>query len=160
MTLLALATSGCTHLAVEPDRLVTKSTSHALPGATYSLPMLQYDLTVTRTLSACPDLFKINGRAGSAANEYWSDDLSIDLAATAVPNQISGERYRINYSKLDSWMKTTSFTIEYQPGGGDLLKSVNVAVDDRTGEVAGNVVKAGIAIAGVASGPAGAATAG
>lgn len=160
LSLVVFATSGCTHLAVEPDRLVTRSTAYALPGATYSLPMLQYDLTVTRTLSACPDEFRINGVAGSTARHYWSDDLSIDLAATAVPNQISGERYRINYSKLDSWMKTTSFTIEYQPGGSDLLKSVNVAVDDKTGEVVGNVVKAGIAIAGIASGPAGAATAG
>ncbi|MEO6214842.1 MAG: hypothetical protein ABIO86_02330 [Sphingomonas sp.] len=156
-SLIALGATGCTHLAVSPDRIVTADHDLALPGATYSLPMLQYDVTVTRTLTACPTKVEIPAGADGVKGVFWTDDLAVDLGVTAVANQISGERYRINYSKLDSWMKTTSFTIEYQPGGGDLLKSVNVSVEDHSGEVVGNVVKAGLAVASVAAGPAGAA---
>lgn len=155
---LSLTIGACTHLAVGPDRLVTADRSTALPGATYSLPMLQYDLKLQRTVTACPEEVSIPGSGGSQST-FWTGDLAINLEVTAVANQIPGERYWIDYSKLDSWMKTTSFNLEYQPGGTDLLKSVNVSVEDHTGEVVGNVVKAGIAVAGVAAGPAGTAAA-
>lgn len=157
--LLALSVGGCTHLAVTPDRLVSDNRDKALSGVTYSLPMLQFDLAVTRTLTACPVPVVIESSAVDAGGTFWSDDLAVDLEVSAVANQISGERYRIDYSKLDSAFKTTSFTIEYQPGGGDLLKSVNVSVEDHTGEVIGNVVKAGLAVAATAANPAGAAAA-
>ena len=124
----------------------------------YSLPMLQYDMKVSRTLTACPEAIELPAGSNGIAGHYRTDGAVVELAVTATGAQIPGERYRVDYSKLDSAFKTTSFTIEYQPGS-DLLKSVNVSVEDHTGEVIANTVKAGLAIASVAAGPAGVAAA-
>ncbi|MGQ2941865.1 MAG: hypothetical protein ACT6Q7_10195 [Blastomonas fulva] len=148
-----LAISGCTHLSVVPDRSVTGTPDQALSGVPYALPMLQYDVAVSRTLTGCPEPVRIEGDA--ADGQFWKGSVAVELAATATPNQIAGERYLINYSKLDGALKTTNFSIEYQPGT-EILKGLNVSVEDHSGEVVGNVVKAGLAVAAVASGPAGA----
>lgn len=151
------AMTGCTHLSVVPDRSVSADPGMALSGAPYALPMLQYEVAVTRTLTACPEPVKITGNA--ADRQFWRGAVAIELAATATPTQIAGERYLINYSKLDGALKTTNFAIEYQ-SGTDILKGINVSVEDNSGEVAANVVKTGLAVVAVASGPAGAAVIG
>jgi len=153
----AIALAGCTHLSVVPDRSVSADPSMALSGAPYALPMLQYEVAATRTLTACPEQVKIGGDATDG--QFWRGAVAIELAATATPTQIAGERYLIDYSKLDGALKTTNFAIDYQPGT-DILKGINVSVEDHSGEVAGNVVKTGLAVVAVATGPAGAAVIG
>lgn len=144
---LILSATGCTRLSVTPDRIRSDGQGKALSGVSYALPMLQYDLKTTRTLTGCPA--EVEWAPG-----VYVGSLALSLEVEAKPEAIEGERYRINYSKLDSWMKTTSFTIEYH-ANSELLKSVNVSIEDKSGEVIGNVVKAGLAVAAVASGPAG-----
>ncbi|MFM9977861.1 MAG: hypothetical protein ACKVOP_07445 [Sphingomonadaceae bacterium] len=153
----AFAINGCTHLSVVPDRSVSGDPAMALSGTPYALPMLQYDVAVTRTLTACPEQVKISG--DTADGQFWRAAVAVELSATATAKQIEGERYLINYSKLDGALKTTNFAIEYQPGT-EILKGINVSVEDHSGEVVGNVVKTGLAVAAVVSGPAGAAVIG
>lgn len=157
LCLAAILTNGCTSLAVTPDRVKSDGYGHAVSGIPYALPMLQYDVKAVRTLSACPELIGLPG-ADRPMPAIWAGDIAFELEVTAVGSQVTGERYRVDYSKLDSAFKTTSFAIEYHPGS-ELLKSVNASADDRTGEIIGNTVKAGLAIASVAAGPAGVATA-
>ncbi|MFS2110626.1 hypothetical protein ACCC88_13110 [Sphingomonas sp. Sphisp140] len=154
---VALALAGCTHLSVVPDRSVSRDPAMALSGAPYALPMLQYEVAVTRTLTACPEPVSIDG--DPADGRYWRGAVAVELSATATPTQIAGERYLIDYSKLDGALKTTNFAIEYQPGT-EILKGINVSVEDHSGEVAGNVVKTGLAVVAIATGPAGAAAIG
>ncbi len=149
---MALVLAGCTSLSVIPDRVVSKESSMALSGMSYALPMLQYEVEATRLLAACPEPLKIEGDTSGV--EVWSGRIAVELDAKATPTQIAGERYAIDYSKLDSWLKTTNFTIEYQPGT-DILKGINVSVADQSGELIGGVVKTGLTIAAVASGPPG-----
>jgi hypothetical protein len=126
----------------------------ALSGAPYALPMLQYELELSRILSACPQQVKITGDAADGV--FWRDELAFELSATAKPTHIAGERYLVDYSKLDGWLKTTNFAIEYQPGT-DILKGINVSIADQSGDVTANIVKAGLTVAAVASGAPGAA---
>lgn len=149
----AIALSGCTSLSVIPDRVVSAGSKTALSGMTYALPMLQYEVEATRLLASCPEPVKIEGDA--SGQEVWSGRIAVELDAKATPSQIAGERYAIDYSKLDGWLKTTNFAIEYQPGT-DILKGINVSVADQSGELVGGVVKTGLTVAAVASGPAGA----
>lgn len=149
----SIALAGCTSLSVIPDRAISSGSKTALSGMTYALPMLQYEVEATRLLASCPEPVKIEG--DTSGREIWSGRIAVELDAKAKPSQIAGERYAIDYSKLDGWLKTTSFAIEYQPGT-DILKGINVSVADQSGELVGGVVKTGLTIAAVASGPAGA----
>lgn len=153
-TVALAALTGCTSLSVMPDRVFSADRGMALSGAPYALPMLQYKIEATRILSACPQPVTIEGHP--ASGKFWSGQIALEMEAIANPTQIAGERYLVNYSKLDSWFKTTNFAVEYQPGT-DILKSINVSAQDNTGEIAGNVLKAGLTVAAAASGPAGAA---
>src|SRR4051794_33573538 len=103
LAMVSFGLTSCTHLAVSRDLVYTDKPMQALSGVSYSLPMLQYDLTVSRTLVACPTGVDFKTSAGGTVT-FWSDDMAIELAATAVANQIPGERYWVDYSKLDSWM--------------------------------------------------------
>ncbi|MFO6448130.1 hypothetical protein ACLBKU_13420 [Erythrobacter sp. NE805] len=147
-----LAMTGCTSLSVIPDRVVSAQPRMALSGTPYALPMLQYEVEATRILSACPQPIAIAGHPKDG--QFWTGQLAVELGATAKPTQIAGERYLIDHSKLDSFLKTTSFAIEYQPGT-EILKGINVSIADQSGEVAGTLLKAGLTVAAVAAGPAG-----
>lgn len=151
---LGLAAAGCTHLAITPDRVVGDNANQAVSGVPYSLPMLQYEMKISRTLTACPEVVELPAGDDGRVGKYRTDGTQLALGVTATGALIPGERYRVDYSKLDSAFKTTSFAIEYQTGS-DLLKSVNVSVEDHTGEVIANTVKAGLAATSVLAGPPG-----
>lgn len=148
----ALVLAGCAHLDTQPERRITATTGTALAGITYSLPMVQYEITATRTLTECPDAIVFKKQPTG----LYNGKLKIEAKAEAKTEHIAGERYRIDHIQLNGLFKTSNFAIEYQPGGSDLLKSINATVEDHSAEVIGNAVKAGLAIYAVASGPAGA----
>lgn len=147
--MLAAGLAACqTNLRIYPD-VDRTALSEALPNPTYALPMVQFDLTVTYTLAACPS---------------WSDPktgvpakpLDIEVEVKSTKRYAALERYAIDYRALGNGLKTTDFAMESWPGGG--LKSINAAVDDQTGEFVGGAVKLGVSIASLAAGnPAGAA---
>ncbi|MCG2841207.1 hypothetical protein L6Q21_09470 [Sandaracinobacter sp. RS1-74] len=130
--------AGCTSLSTTADRS-TGATNKALVGVPYSLPMLQYDIKITRTLAQCVDpTTKIPA-------------LKFTMTAEATPHYVAGETFVIDYRRLAGFTKITSFAIEYQESS-NILKSINATAEDRTAEIIGNTVKTAVGIASLAAG--------
>jgi hypothetical protein len=140
--------AACTHVATEPGRKFT-APSEALGGASYSLPMLQYDLSVTRTLVACPAAKMFDDLA------YVDPTLTFQIEAAAKGRYTKGESYAIDYRQLSSWTKISSFSLETHPNG--TLKAFNASADDQSGDILKDVTKTAILVSSLASGPASAA---
>lgn len=108
-------------------------------GVPYSLPMAQFQVTLKRQLSQCEDKDKKHA-------------IGFVTTAAAEPVYIAGETYLIDYSKLSSAMKTSSFEIENHEETGT-LKSINAKSADKSKEIVAGVVgislKVGSLIAGV-----------
>ena len=141
--------SGCaTHLASTPNRDVTDRTQ-AIVGTTYTLPMLQFDVTLTRAISACPTLVDISAaKVGGAPLAVGTLELSVK--GEGKEHFSRGESYTTDFRELVSPFRTTAFAIEtYETG---VLKSVNVSADDKTDEVIKEGVKFTLAAAAVAGG--------
>lgn len=137
---LALATlSGCTSLHTSTD-VTTAASNVAVTGVPYSLPMLQYEVKITRALAQCVD-----------PADKKSDALKFAMTIEAAPHFVAGETFVIDYRKLSNFTKISSFSIEYQEKS-NILKSINASVEDRTAEIAGNVIKSAIGIASLAGG--------
>ena len=145
--LLSLAVCGllgaCTHLSSGPDRHVT-GPQQALTGATYSLPMLQYQLTLTRTLTGCPMPVPVLGV------DLIEPSLTFKTEAKATSRYVRGESFVVDYGALSSVFKTSSFAIERYPSG--TLKSLNAAAEDLTGDILKDAVKTAIQTAAIVTG--------
>jgi len=109
----------------------------AAEGIEYRLPMLQYVITGTYSLTGC------------APNDQGVLPLHLDMTATAT--MIEGEARVIPYSSLGASFKTTSFNIEFWDDTR-LVKSINAAATDKGPEIAANVLKTSVAIARMAVG--------
>lgn len=157
-TTAALALSACkTTIQSIPDTAYTPKDGSAIVGGTYALPMLTFDITVTRTLSGCGSLVALppviaTDKEGKPLDIQFGGP-TFAVAGTAKPQMIAGQRYRYNPARLTAMSKTTNFKMTYHKDG-DLLKGINSTVDDQTGEIIGNVVKVGLAAASVIAGPA------
>lgn len=132
--LCALLTSSCAgSLQTSPNIYRTDRLSGALQGATYSLPRLQYEVTVDRYLASCPD-------------ERDSDGNPTRLAfATEVNAETSyqpGESYVVDFSHLAGIARTASFGIEKYSDG--TLKSIGVQGEDQTGQIIQDLTKAAL----------------
>lgn len=149
-TSAAILLAGCaTHLSTSPDRDVT-APGLAVAGTPYSLPMLQYDITLTRSLTACPTLTEF--QAGGAPLATGSVGLAVK--AEVKPHYIPGESYTVDFSTLASPFRTSAFAIETYESG--TLKSINVSGEDKTDEVIKDSVKLGLAVVSLAGGNPGA----
>jgi trimeric autotransporter adhesin len=127
-----------------------------LVGATYSLPMLAYDLKINRSLAACPapvSLVVGDDVTPTVTSSVWSGEIDIKTEVQAAALSLPGERFRYDPGKLKAISKTTAFKMTYHPGG-DRLAGINATLDDQTGAILGDVAKVGLAIASVALGPA------
>ena len=128
-----------------------------LVGATYSLPMLTYEMKIARALAACPApvTFKLaSGEEYKAPDDgVWSGDFDVRVAVQAVAGSAPGERFRYDPGKLKAISKTTAFKMTYHPGG-DRLAGINATLDDQSGAILGDFAKVGLAVASVALGPA------
>ena len=171
--------AGCTtQLATSPDRVRTLAdatknraeATQALEGISYALPMLQYDIAVSGRIETCADPVVIETSDGASKDKKTSPlqkngeplyvpTLSFAVSAEPKPKVVPGERYLIDYRRLTNGNKTTSFAIAYHPDG-ELLKSVNASVDDKTDEVGKAALGVGLAVFGAVFPPAGAAIAG
>ena len=147
--------AGCTHVSTLPDTVRTENPDHALRGVAYSLPMLQYDVALKRSLARCPGALKLDFGDGDSI-EVSDAVLAFATAAEAKPRYVPGEQYVVNYDSLTSMFKTTGFAIE--PYSSGALKTINITADDKSGEIVKDLIKVGLTVAGaVAGGPAGAA---
>jgi hypothetical protein len=134
--LCAMLVSGCTSLATRTDFTDNKA---AVTGVPYSLPMLQYELKVTRSLAQC------------VQPDTEIPDLKFAVTVEATPHYVAGETYVIDYRDLAGPTKTSAFSMEYQENS-NILKSLNASVEDRSGEIISNVVRTAIGIASLAGG--------
>ncbi|MDQ0248202.1 hypothetical protein J2W22_000249 [Sphingomonas kyeonggiensis] len=133
---------GCTtSLSTRPD--FNRTSSHdALPGISYALPMLQYEIKATYKIVDCP-------RAAVGADP--KSDLDMTVEATATSGYVAGERYVIDYRALGNKLKITDFSIETHPGSGT-LKAINASAEDKTGDVIKAVVDTAVTGASLATG--------
>ncbi|HTF94508.1 MAG TPA: ABC transporter C-terminal domain-containing protein [Cellvibrio sp.] len=136
----SLILSGCqSKLETTPDGegRYTDTEQRARVGIEYSLPMLQFKLSITRTLIQCE-------------NENKEIDIRFLAKVTAQPSYVAGERYVVDYEELSSWSKISKFELETYDNG--VLKSVNADVEDQSAAIIGDLVKTGISLASLSSG--------
>ena len=127
----------CTHVATMRSQDVEAlSDDAAMTGASYSLPMIQFDIELTRALSRC---------------DKTTNTPVLAIKAKSKERYLEGERFELDPSSLSSVFKTSAIGIEKYEDL-DTLKSFNASADDQTGEVLVAVARTAIAIAGVTSG--------
>lgn len=147
---IALITQGCTtELATRADLTRTGNRGVAMVGIPYNLPMLQYHIDVTRTLTRC-------AAVGTDDDILADPEPRVDFAmkVAAKPSYVRGESYVVDYQALNAWSKTTSFSMETYPTTGN-LKTVSASAEDHTGDIIKDVAKvAFIAASFAAGGPA------
>lgn len=129
--------SGCTSLSSRED--LRPAEGAALTGVPYSLPMLQYELALTRSLAQCVD--PVSGKP----------HVKFTLTVEATPRYPAGETYVIDYRDLAGWTKITALTVEFQENS-NILKSVNASAEDRSAAIIGNAVKSSLGIASLIGG--------
>lgn len=148
---------GCTTSLGLTSDMRTDSKSDAIAGVSYSLPMLQYDLKISRTLTQCEGKAIVRNAAGQAlTNPDGSlqtkdvDEIAFAISATAKEAYIPGETYLVDHTSLGAPTKTSSVTMEFHENG--TLKSVNLTAEDKTQEVIKNSVSTLVGVASIASG--------
>ena len=131
-----------------------KGFNSALRGMPYALPMRQYAVNVTRRVMSCntPITLELDGKSVPLPKAYVLPTLALEMKATAKSTIVEGEQYLIDYEKLSSGTKTTSFDIGFHEGTM-LLKTVNASADDQTGDIIAKTLGAGLAIAGTVAAP-------
>ncbi|KSL70728.1 hypothetical protein APA73_11330 [Pseudomonas aeruginosa] len=133
-------TAGCqTHLDVKPDGngdYINKG-GKARIGVEYGLPMVQFNLSVTRTLVRCQD-------------ENNRTDIRFATQVAAEPHYVVGERFVVDYESLSNWSKITGLDLQTYDNG--TLKSINASAEDQSAAIIGDVVKVGIGVASLVSG--------
>jgi hypothetical protein len=130
---------GCvTHLASYSEGAGPQA-GGAVVGAAYSLPMLQYDITIQRTLARCEAV----GAPGQA-------DFDFILKVVATPHFVAGETYNVFYPQLSDWTKVSDLKLEIYDN--QVIKSVNASAEDQSGAIIGDVVKTGVGILSLVSG--------
>jgi hypothetical protein len=140
--IISLLVGGCAGtLETRPYRERTDRVGAALRGVTYSLPKLQYEVKLTRWLSECP---------GEVSPEGKPSALRFTVDVEAKPRYVPGEAYTVDYERLAGLFRTSNFEMKWYPSGN--LKSMGAGAEDKTGEVIGNVVKTGLAVASAAMG--------
>ena len=139
--MVVLFGTGCTtSLGLTAD-IRTESKTRAIAGVSYSLPMLQYELSIVRTLVQCerPKIkngsiqYKIDANSqpitdanGNKVPETY-DEIAFTISATAKETQIPAETYLIDHTSLAAETKTSSISIEFHEETGSLER----AVDDK-----------------------------
>mgnify|MGYP003600269479 CR=1 FL=1 len=88
----------------------------------------------------------------STANLQRLFKFEVEITAQATPSFVpdASRTYTLDYSAMSQGIKATDYVVEMYPGGR--LKSVNVTVDDQTGQAIGSVVSGIAKIAAAAGG--------
>ena len=129
---LATATflAGCT-ATLESRPL---SPSAAREGIGYVLPFTQWAITSTWRLDYCPD------RKNPEANSGKDATLAVKVEAIARSEDDGGLAFVINPQDLQTLTSITTFNTKWHDGR-NLISSINASVEDRTGQIVGNLAK-------------------
>lgn len=125
----AVALSACTTVTSSGIRRDPPDGS-APAGFAYTLPFAQYEIQTTRRLSACP--------TPATAREPAKGEFQFVIEATATPRFAPDVTVTMDYQALANAWKTTDYSVALHDNG--MLRTVNASSDDRTAQVAGNVV--------------------
>lgn len=127
-------------------------------GTEYALPALELEFATTRRLVDCSPPAKVPGTSTSDSQDATHG--TADMNQPVVPKfefkvepkqeLVASEIFAMDYSALSKAWKTTNFKVEWHANG--MLKTINVEAADKSGEIALEVLKAGIAIAKLAGG--------
>lgn len=109
---------------------------NAQVGLGYHLGMTQFDITITRRVGAC--------------DPGKQPEVSTKLEAVARKVADPHQRYFVDYSEMASGNKTTAVTITLNENR--TLKSINAESDDRTAEIAKNIITSAAKVALIAGG--------
>lgn len=142
MLVVGATLSACTSLSTV--RMSPPASDAVVSGVDYRLPLMQFDLKVTRTLSQCFE----PRPAGSKAPLVPS--LKFVVKAEATSGIVAGETFKVDYKKLSGFTKTSSITFEWNDNG--TLKSLNATAEDRSDKIIADVVKTAINVAKIAAG--------
>jgi len=109
------------------DRSTGAHSTLAVTGAPYSLPMLQYEVRVTRTLTQCfePD---------AAGQPTTTPHVLFSAKVEATPKYVAGEVYLIDYRALSGFTKITSLAFANHETTGT-LHTFNASAEDRSGQI-------------------------
>jgi hypothetical protein len=135
----------------------------------YALPMLQYEIAVSRRIASCPAELMLTPKETTGPGGVkvpgkptptgvWLPTLAVATSADGTPSVIAGERYLIDYAQLKGWSQTTSFTIGYHPDS-EILKTINASADDHSDDMLKAAAAIGLSVAGLVTGPPGTAAA-
>lgn len=124
---------GCTHLEV--NRFSGEGTEASRSGYAYMLDYTQYEVTVTRTLVACP------------AGEMPTIKVEANAVASLVPD--GSQVYVINPDSLINAFKTSDIIVDYKDGR---LVGFNATIEDKTADVIESVARTAGKIALLAGG--------
>jgi len=138
---MSMLISACTHLqAPDYDTAVTKASGPIASGWTYYLAQRAFHIEVAATLSACSISEDRRIKAEVVSSAAVSDRLLPDQDAV----------YVIDASALSGGTKTTSLAVSLFENG--TLKSINVGAQDKSADIALNLIKTGLSVAAIASG--------
>ena len=143
LTSLLLATACTTSLSTQTDA-TTSGQDMATIGVPYSLPLLQYEIKVTRALAQCKQV----ASDGSRTEE---DLVRFSVKVEATPRYIAGETFLIDYRELSGPSKITSFALANHEDTGT-LRSINVSAEDRTAQIIANITNTAVGVASLVNG--------
>ncbi|NVJ93687.1 MAG: hypothetical protein HWE34_18620 [Methylocystaceae bacterium] len=114
-------------------------------GWTYYLPQRSFEINYQATITDCKYIYD---------NDQNEKQLHIKaLPHVTIKSEIVAEKNRLlqlNYDDLSAGNKVTTSIVKFYPNG--TLKSVNAQADDRTAEIAGNIIKTGLTLASISQG--------
>jgi hypothetical protein len=138
----ALAVGACETSLVSPsyDGAAELDNRAGKRGWTYYLPTRTFRITLGVTLVSC----------GVAEDDTATFGYEATAAVEDVMMADHGAAFIIDSEDLASGSKVTTATLALYPNG--TLKSINAAAEDRTAQIAGNIVRTGLVLASAASG--------
>jgi hypothetical protein len=129
---IAALLSGCTSLAVHRFDPATPNRE----GVAYVLPFTQYTITQTWRIADCtPE----------------KERISVKVEAVIGQADDANHQYLIDPSSIQGLLTRSEFNTTFHENS-NMLKSVNVTVEDRTGPFIGNIVRTAVALAPIVAG--------
>lgn len=139
-TALVKLLSGCATMDANP-----LSAAGPREGVAYVLPYTQWAITAAWRLDYCPD------PADPTANDGKDAQLAVKVDAVPGSADDGDLAFVINPQDLQTLTSVTTFGAKWHDGR-NMLSSINMAVEDRSAQIIGNLVKTAVKVIPLVSG--------
>ena len=136
----ALALAGCTTRLVHDSFNDQKTIEHS--GLVYALPKQKITVEYEFILTKCHDHIKTGPKSSDL--QYGAFDFRRTAKVTVATDADWSQRYVVPYEALQRGNKATTFSATLYDNG--TIKTVGAHFDDRTAEIASNVIKSAASI--------------